>query len=229
MKAILLAAGFGKRLGKITEQIPKPLVTVKEKPVIEHLIQKLMNLNIKHIYINTHHKHSLINDFISKSNFPIPITLIHEIKLLGTASTLKSLINEVSSEDFIVMHADNYFEDDLVNLKEKHLESGSNILATMGTFKVLDPSKFGTIELSNDGTVVKFFEKDKKSTSQIANSAIFIMKPQVKKIIEGLTERENDISLHLIPKLIGKIKGEPLGGYFFDIGTPEDLILANNS
>jgi mannose-1-phosphate guanylyltransferase len=229
VKAILLAAGFGKRLGKITEQIPKPLVEVNEKPVIEHLIQKLINLNIKHIYINTHHKHSLINDFISKSNFPIPITLIHESKLLGTASTLKSLINEVSSENFIVMHADNYFEDNLVNLKEKHLESGSNILVTMGTFKVLNPSKFGTMELSNNGTVVKFFEKDKKSTSRIANSAIYIMKPEVKKIIERLTDKENDISLHLIPKLIGKIRGEPLDGYFFDIGTPEDLILANDS
>jgi len=229
MKAILLAAGFGKRLGKITEKIPKPLAEVKEKPVIEHLIQKLINLNVKHIYINTHYKHTLINDFISKSKFSIPITLIYENKLLGTASTLKSLINEVAKEDFIIMHADNYFEDNLINLKAKHLESGPNILVTMGTFKVLDPSKFGTVELSNNGIVVNFFEKNKESTSRVANSAIYIMKPDVKKIIEELTEKENDISLHLIPKLISKIKAEPLSGYFFDIGTPEDLILANNS
>jgi NDP-sugar pyrophosphorylase family protein len=229
VKAILLAAGFGKRLGKITEHIPKPLVEVKGKPVIEHLIQKLINLNVEHIYINTHYKHSVINDFISKSNFSIPITLIHENKLLGTASTLKSLINEVASEDFIVMHADNFFEDTLANLKEKHLESNSDILVTIGAIKVLDPSKFGTMELSSNSTVVNFFEKDKKSTSHIGNSAIYIMKPEVKKIIEELTEKENDISLHLIPKLINKIKAEPLSGYFYDIGTPEDLILANNS
>jgi mannose-1-phosphate guanylyltransferase len=228
MKAILLAAGFGKRLGKLTDQIPKPLVEVKGKPVIEYLIRKLIKLDVKHIYINTHYKHSLINDFIVKSKYEVPISLIYEKVMLGTAGTLKHLLNKVSQDNFIVMHADNYFEDDLENLKVKHIESGEDILVTMGTFKVSNPAEFGTVELSDKGTVIDFFEKSKNSTSNIANSAVYIIKPTAKEIIESLSSAENDISLNLIPKLLGKIKAEPLNGYFYDIGTPEILKLAND-
>jgi mannose-1-phosphate guanylyltransferase len=228
MKAILLAAGFGKRLGKITDQIPKPLVEVKGKPVIEYLIQKLIMLDVKHIYINTHYKHSLINDFIEKSKYEVPISLIYEKVLLGTAGTLKHLLNKVSQDNFIVMHADNFFEDNLENLKAKHIESGEDTLVTMGTFKVRNPADFGTVELSDKGMVINFFEKSKSSTSNIANSAIYIIKPEAKKIIESLSSTEHDISLNLIPKLLGKIKAEPLNGYFYDIGTPKILQLAND-
>lgn len=229
MKAILLAAGFGKRLGEITYNLPKPLVEVKEIPVMDYLVKKLINLNIEHIYINTHYKHKMIVDFISKSNFPIPITIIYEEVLLGTAGTLKTLLDDVASKDFIVMHADNYFEDSLTTICEKHLASNSNILLTMGTFEVSDPSKYGTVELTANGIVTNFFEKNQHSTSRIANSAIYIMKPEIKETISMLTIEENDISLHLIPKLMGRIKALPLKGFFFDIGTPENLTIANNS
>ena len=158
----------------------------------------------------------------------MPISLIYEKVMLGTAGTLKHLLNKVSQDNFIVMHADNYFEDDLENLKVKHIESGEDILVTMGTFKVSNPAEFGTVELSDKGTVIDFFEKSTNSTSNIANSAVYIIKPTAKEIIESLSSAENDISLNLIPKLLGKIKAEPLNGYFYDIGTPEILKLAND-
>lgn len=229
MKAILLAGGYGKRLGAITDRIPKPLAEVKGKPVIEYLINKLIKLRIEHVYINTHYKHKQIYDFIGGSNFKIPISLSHENKLLGTAGTLKNLVDKVAQDNFLVMHADNYFSDNLELLKQKHLESEPNILATMGTFDVMDPSRFGTVDVSEDNRVINFFEKSKESTSRIANSAIYIMKPKAQDVIKSLSPNENDISLHLVPKLLGQICAVPLSGYFFDIGTPEDLNLANNS
>jgi len=228
VKAILLAAGYGTRLGKITELIPKPLVEIKGTPVLEYLIKKLTSLGIDHVYINTHYKHELISKFISESKFKIPISLIYEPKLLGTAGTLKSLVSEVSQNNFLVMHADNYFADNLELIRKMHEESSPKILATMGTFNVSNPSKFGTVELSEDHRVIRFFEKDKDSTSRVANSSIYFMKPETKDIIESLASNENDISLHLVPKLLGKINASPLRGYFFDIGTPIDLNLANN-
>ena len=227
MKALVLAAGRGSRLGNITENLPKPLVEVKNKPVIDYLIRKLIDLNVSEIFINMHYKHELLEKFILESKYKTKITLIYEPKLLGTAGTLKSLINELSTEDFIVMHADNYFQDDLKILKQKHLATNSDYLITLGTFLVLNPEKFGTIELTDDHDVIKFFEKQKDSPSKIANSAIYFMKPGIKEVVNTLNEYENDISLHVIPKLLGKIKAFELTGYFYDIGTPENLLLAN--
>ena len=227
MKALVLAAGRGSRLGNITENLPKPLVEVRNKPVIDYLIRKLIDLNVSEIFINMHYKHELLEKFILESKYKTKITLIYEPKLLGTAGTLKSLIDELSTEDFIVMHADNYFQDDLKILKQKHLATNSDYLITLGTFLVLNPEKFGTFELTDDHDVIKFFEKQKDSPSKIANSAIYFMKPGIKEVVNTLNEYENDISLHVIPKLLGKIKAFELTGYFYDIGTPENLLLAN--
>ena len=227
MKALILAAGRGSRLGNITDNLPKPLVEVKNKPVIDYLIRKLIDLNVSEIFINMHYKHELLEKFVLGSNYGTKITLIYEPKLLGTAGTLKNLIDELSTEDFIVMHADNYFHDDLKILKQKHLATNSDYLITLGTFLVLNPEKFGTFELTDDHDVIKFFEKQKDSPSKIANSAIYFMKPGIKEVVNTLNEYENDISLHVIPKLLGKIKAFELTGYFYDIGTPENLSLAN--
>ena len=227
MKALVLAAGRGSRLGNITENLPKPLVEVRNKPVIDYLIHKLIDLNVSEIFINMHYKHELLEKFIRDSNYRTKITLIYEPELLGTAGTLKSLIDVLSTEDFIVMHADNYFQDDLKILKQKHLATNSDYLITLGTFLVLNPEKFGTFELTDDHDVIKFFEKQKDSPSKIANSAIYFMKPGIKEVVNTLNEYENDISLHVIPKLLGKIKAFELAGYFYDIGTPENLLLAN--
>ena len=227
MKALILAAGRGSRLGKLTDSLPKPLVEVKGKPVISYLIDKLINLNVTEIFINMHYKHELLEKFILDSSYKVKLNLIYEPTLLGTAGTLKSLINQLSTEDFIVMHADNYFQDDLKALKQQHLATNSDYLITLGTFLVTSPEKFGTVDLTYDDTVIKFFEKKQNSPSRIANSAIYFMKPGVKAEIDKLNEYENDISLHLIPKLLGKIKAFELTGYFYDIGTPENLLLAN--
>jgi len=226
MKALLLAAGRGSRLGPITTNIPKPLIIIKNKPVIDYLICKLINLNISHIYINTHYKNELIENFIEKACYPVEISVIYEEKLLGTAGTLKNLIDKISSQDFLVMHADNYFEDNLINLKNKHLEQDKNVLITMGTTKVNSPLNFGTVTLSKRGFVENFFEKDINSPSLIANTAIYFMKPEISEIVKQLSASQNDISLHLIPKLIGKIRAEPVEGYFYDIGTPDKLKMA---
>jgi len=229
MKALILAAGRGSRLGKITDNLPKPLVEVKGKPVIDYLIHKLIRLNVSEIFINTHYRHELIKKFIIDSNYKIKINMIYEQELLGTAGTLKSLVHQLSDGDFIVMHADNYFLDNLEGLKHAHLSSGSNYLLTLGTFPVSKPDLYGTVELSVDGTVTNFYEKQKNSPSKIANSAIYFMKPEIAAWVKGLREHENDISLNLLPKLLRKIKAIELRGYFYDIGTPENLSLANRS
>ena len=228
MKALLLAAGRGTRLGKITEFIPKPLVKINNRPVIDYLIRKLINLDVTNIIINTHYKNSLIEEFVKSMKYNVELSLFYEPELLGTAGTLKKHIDILSTDDFIVMHADNYFQDDLRNLKKTHLLDKSRYLLTMGTFVVSDPTKFGTVLLSEDETVVGYLEKEKNSPSKIANSAVYFMRPEIKNEINKLNSYERDISINLLPKLVGKMKACSLQGYFYDIGTPDNLLLADS-
>lgn len=226
MKALILAAGFGTRLGEIVKNTPKPLLTISGKPAIHYLILKLENLGVKEIYVNTHYLHEKFVDYFKNSEYKSKIHLCYEYEIKGTAGTLKSLYPKLHDDNFFVLHADNFFEDSLSNLLQFHLKTNPTTLLTLGTIKIEDPKLFGTLELDKEKNVTRFSEKDEKSTSFLGNSAIYIMKPEIFEIVNLLTTHETDISLHLIPKLLGRIKACSLSGYFIDIGTPTKLALA---
>jgi mannose-1-phosphate guanylyltransferase len=98
----------------------------------------------------------------------------------------------------------------------------------MGTFRVDDPKDFGTLNLNGDSIMTEYFEKNPKSVFRTANSAIYIMKPSIKKLLQDMSVEENDISRDLIPKLVNRILTVPLDGFFVDIGTPENYNIARN-
>ena len=223
MNALILAAGLGTRLGDITSKIPKPMIEVNGKSVLEEIILKLLNAGIEKIIINTHYQHNVIEKFISNSNFRNVVKISHEIKILGTAQSVVNNIAELGSEDFMVLHGDNYFSDDLLGLVEMHKSCIQSILLTTGTFEIQLPENFGTFELDSNMVITNFYEKDKDSPFRIANSGIYIMKPKVIETLMQLSETEVDISRDLLPRLIGRMQAYPLKGYFIDIGTPGEL------
>mgnify|MGYP001321174384 CR=1 FL=1 len=92
-KAFILAAGFGKRMYPITKFCPKPLVEFKGKPLIHHLIENLLNLNINEIIINSHYLHDVMSGYIKK-NFDSSVILIVEKKILNTGGGVKNAIHQ---------------------------------------------------------------------------------------------------------------------------------------
>ena len=89
LRALLLAAGFGKRLRPLTLNTPKCLVKVNEKPILEEWIEKLESIRTQKVIINTHYLHEKVNQFLKTQKFRnINIDIFHEQKLLGTAGTL---------------------------------------------------------------------------------------------------------------------------------------------
>jgi mannose-1-phosphate guanylyltransferase len=192
------------------------------------IIEKLLDIGVQEITINTHYKSNLIENFILSSRYSKFVKLDHETTLRGTAGTLKKNINNLGTTSFFVIHADNFFDDDLKSMLLQHQNSNESILMTMGVFITNDPSSCGTVRLDSSNRVIRFDEKNPRSTSNIANSAIYLMKPQVMSVLAELLESENDISLNLIPRLLGNIQAFPLKGNFIDIGTPETLAKARN-
>ena len=221
MNALILSAGMGSRLGSYTRDVPKVMLPINGKPLLDILIRKLLKLNINKILINTHFKAEVIKDYVLNQKYSNKIIISPEDKLLGTAGSLKKNIGYLAGSSFLVMHGDNFFTDNLTGMLEFHLNDLSDSAITMGTFITSEPELYGVVDIDNNGVVENFYEKSEQSKSNIANSAIYMFKEKSIATIRNLSEEENDISQHLIPKFVGNIKAFPLSGQFIDIGVPE--------
>jgi mannose-1-phosphate guanylyltransferase len=230
MDALILSAGLGSRLGRLTADSPKPMLTIGGKPLLDINLDKVISLNVERIFINTHYKSEVIINFINgRKDLKNKVVLLHEPKLLGTAGTVQNLLNLYQISDLIVMHGDNFFEDDLKNMLEVFMSLPSFFWGLAGYFRTNDPKSFGIFELDANDTVTAFHEKKVDSVGRNANSAIYMFNRNGLKNFIGLKTEQSDISINILPRLIGRIKAIKLNGTFIDIGTPENLQKANNS
>jgi mannose-1-phosphate guanylyltransferase len=227
MKALILAAGYGTRLGLATKDFPKPLIKVGEKPILDLTIRKLLEIGISEIIINTHFKAEAIEDFILSQEYPAQIILSYEAQLLGTLGTLRKHLEHLSTSDFLVMHSDNYFEDSLHGLVKAHLEKEPQIVATMATYNTENPSGCGVVTVDEKLHVTGFYEKVADPPTFIANAAIYVFSSLVKRDVISLPQAATDLSRDLIPCLVGRILASKLNGPLVDIGTPDGLAKAN--
>jgi mannose-1-phosphate guanylyltransferase len=223
MKALILAAGLGSRLGALTKETPKALVRVGDRAIIDHNIRKLLEIGVKEILVNTHYLAEQVEMFLIHQGYPAKVATVFEPELLGTAGTLKRNIDFFGIGDFLVLHGDNYFSSDLKSLVSAHTKRSAGTEMTMATFETKHPELCGTLVTDSAGVVREFQEKIENSRSLKANAAIYIFSHLAKQQILSLSVEENDISLHLIPKMLGKIQAHNLNGHFVDVGTPRGL------
>ena len=229
MKALILAAGFGTRLGSLTKETPKALIKVGSTTIIDLNIRKLVEVGISEILINTHYLADQIENYLITQNYQVKVSTFFEAELLGTAGTLKARLSLLGDDDFIVMHGDNYFQSELNSLVKAHANRSTSAYMTMATFKTDRPELCGTVLTNEAGIVVDFFEKVHNSVSNEANSAIYVFSHESLGVIKSLSENETDISKDLIPKMLGRIQTHHLDGDFIDIGTPSGLSMAIQS
>jgi mannose-1-phosphate guanylyltransferase len=227
MKALILAAGYGTRLGPVIKDFPKPLIKVGEKPILDLTIRKLLEIGISEIIINTHFKAKAIESYLSSQEYSNQITISYEAQLLGTLGTLRRHLEYLSNSDYIVMHSDNYFEDSLHELVHTHLNREPHIVASMATFNAENPTECGVVTIDEKLQVTGFYEKVANPPSSIANAAIYIFSPSVQHDILALPKDASDLSKDLIPRLVGRIITSKFNGPLVDIGTPEGLSRAN--
>jgi len=229
MNAMILAAGLGSRLGTLTSSTPKPLLPIKGQPLLDFLIKKLFKLKIDKIVINICYKADLIEDYLKTQSYYENLIISREEKLLGTAGSLKLNLKHLEQDHFIVMHGDNYFNDDLSSMIEYHKSDLTRSLLTIGTFHTDTPELYGVVDIDDENFVKNFYEKNANVMSKLANSAVYIFKKESAEKINELTSEELDISKHLIPKFMDRMRAYPLNGFFYDIGSPERYHLAKHT
>ena len=228
MKAILLAAGFGTRLKPITNTIPKCLVPIRNKPLLEYWLESLTKNGINSILINTHYLSDKVHKYINYSKYKENCKLVYEKELLGTAGTLISNFDFIGDDECILIHADNYCIDNMINLINAHNERPEDALLTMLTFRTTNPSACGIVEINKNGLVDKFYEKIGKPPGNLANGAVYILSPEFLKIIKSEYSFSKEFTSDILPNFIGKIFTYETKEIFLDIGTPENYFLANN-
>ena len=225
MRALILAGGYGTRLGELTKSLPKALVEVGGVPIIDRTIKKLTEIGITEITINTHYLHEMVKDHLNKRWEDLKLRIVFEPELLGTAGTLKNNIEWLAVDDFVVMHGDNFFTDNLDKLTANPLKS-ENLLRAC-TFYSENPQECGIFTLSPEGKILRFDEKDQNVQTNLANAAIYRFSKDVTRFILDLSEIQTDISLDIIPAVVNRMELILLEGDFIDIGTIEGLNKAN--
>ncbi|TMO44823.1 mannose-1-phosphate guanylyltransferase [Pseudoalteromonas sp. S4389] len=222
MKAILLAAGLGTRLRPITNTIPKCLVPINGRPLLALWLEKLVNLGVEEILINTHYFAEQVEKFIKNSPYKEKVTLVKEEKLLGTGGTLITNVGFWKDDTTLVIHADNYCEDNLTNLIKAHNERPKGCEATLLLFKTNTPESCGIVTLDNSGVINGFYEKKPNPPGNLASGALFLFSPGVysKYFSHFKVNSAYEISLDFVPLLINKLYSYQTNLRYIDIGTP---------
>ena len=229
MKAILLAAGLGTRLRPLTDTIPKCMVDVGGKPLLGHWLEKLVNLGIEEILINTHYKADIVEKYIKAHPYRNRITLSYESKLLDTGSTLLANLAFWKNQEVIVAHADNFTLSNLSGLVKQHQSRSFDCDATMLLFETDSPKSCGVVKLDAQNRVIEFHEKVINPPSNLANGATFIFATEVFNRFFSNLEKDKTYSLcaDIIPTMLNHMQGWFVDDFYIDIGTPSAYNYAN--
>ncbi|MCF2909714.1 nucleotidyltransferase family protein [Pseudoalteromonas sp. DL2-H2.2] len=222
MKAILLAAGLGTRLRPITNEIPKCLVPINNKPLLAYWLEKLVELGVEDILINTHYFSDKVEFFIESSPYKEKVTLVKENKLLGTGGTLITNSDFWKGDDTLIIHADNYCGDSLKAFIKTHKARPKSCDATVLLFETTHPEQCGIVELNGDNVVNAFHEKVANPPTNLASGALFIFSKEVyERYLKNFSKNHfYELSIDIVPLLINHLYSYKTTLPFIDIGTP---------
>jgi len=229
MDALILAAGLGTRLGNLTKKNPKCLMLVHNKPILGFWIDAFIVNQFNNIYVNTHYLNEKVESFV-KAKYGHRVTLLHEEKLLGTAGTIITLSCKIN-DDLLVVHADNYFTEDVVRLMiDGHLNRPKDKEISMLIFKFKGhPKNFGVVDINNNGNLINLYEKCLVSTNlKYANGACYLLSNEIIKTISTQQRNAKEFTSEVLPFYIDKIYTIKTEKTYIDIGTKKNYQLANS-
>jgi len=224
-KALLLAGGLGTRLRPLTETVPKCLVPVAGRPLMDYWLDALERADISRALINTHHLVDEVRSYIAGTNGTRDVTLIEafEPELLGSAGTVHANRDWAdNAENIVIIYSDNLSDIDLGAFLAFH--RGHADPMTMALFRAPDPRACGIATLDSDDRVIRFVEKPQAPESDLANAGIYAVDAATWREIADLDVF--DFGFDVIGRFTGRMRGFRHEGYHRDIGTHEALAAA---
>lgn len=217
LEAVIMAGGRGKRLSPLTDKIPKPMLPLGDKPIIEYNIDRLISFGIKKIFISVKYLGQQIVDYFGDgSQKGISIEYVWEEEPLGTAGAL-ALIDHLSSEHILLMNSDLFTNVNFESLYLKLINEKADMSVASTEYKVDVP--YAVFE--TEGSRVTNF-KEKPSFVYHSNAGIYILKRSlISKIHKGQYCDITDVMEQLVHEG-GKLVYDPIIGYWIDIGKTID-------
>jgi mannose-1-phosphate guanylyltransferase len=223
-KAYILAATRGEKMKDYTEDIPKSLLLIKGKPVLQHTIEQLRNNDIKDIIILIGYKGEKIKKYFGDGKkFGVKITYISCDKKIGTANALLKAKKYLTDESFIMLYGDTLAKIDLKDLMDFHEEE--NGLVTVALTSVPNPKGYGVVKLRGC-KILGFKEKPeiKPSLPRLISAGIFVIDPKILNLIKenkNYSKLEDDILQKLAQD--DNLRGYHFDGEWYDIGIPDSF------
>jgi mannose-1-phosphate guanylyltransferase len=241
MRAMILAAGLGTRLRPVTYEMPKPMVPVLNRPVMEHIVELLARHGFTQVIANLHWFPGLIRErFGDGSRFGIELSYSREEALLGTAGGVRNAADFLGG-DFLVISGDALTDIDLAAMREFHASHEG--IATLATRRVADTSRFGVAITGPDGRVQGFQEKPDpaEALSDLANCGIYMLRAEIFDYFPSEGERSKaagpddpagfaDWAMDVLPALLEAdvpFYSHEIEAYWNDIGNLGELWQGN--
>mgnify|MGYP000579576244 CR=1 FL=1 len=220
MKAVIMSGGFGTRLRPLTCNIPKPMVPMVNKPMMEHIVNLLKKHGITEILATLFYQSDIITSYFGDGeNFGVKMNYKKAEADYGTAGSVRNAA-EFLDKRFIIISGDVLTDFDLTKAIAFHEEKKAK--ATIVLTRAKNPLQFGVVITNNEGKITRFLEKPSwgEVFSDTINTGIYIMEPEILQLIPY--QKDFDFSKNLFPHLLEKnmgLYGYVAEGYWRDIGN----------
>ncbi len=228
MKAVIMAGGEGSRLRPLTSNLPKPMIPLANRPMMEHVVGLLRKHGFDEIVVTVAYRANAIRTYFGDgSEYGVRMVYATEESPLGTAGSVLNARDELD-ERFLVISGDVLTDIDLSKIVAVHEKAGA--LATIGLVRVENPLEFGIVITREDGSIERFLEKPTwgQVFSDTINTGIFVLEPEIFDHIPS--GRPVDFSAEVFPALLeagAPIFGSVGEGYWEDVGTLEAYVRAH--
>lgn len=229
MQAIVLVGGEGTRLRPLTATVPKPALTLVDRPFLAYMIEWLAAHGVSEVVLACGFLPDILREALAgeEERAGVRIRFVVEPEPRGTAGAIRFAADELGDdlgERFLALNGDVLTDLDLGALLRVHEERSAR--ATIGLHPVEDSSAYGLVRLDAEGRVEEFIEKTGEPAPGEVNAGMYVLQRSVLELIEA--ESKVSIERDVFPRLVGEgLYGTRLEGYWMDIGTPERYLQAS--
>jgi len=177
MKVVILAGGFGTRISEYTKSIPKPMIKIKDKPILVHIMKHYYKFGFDDFYIALGYKGGVVKQYFKKNKYPWKINLIDTGLTTMTGGRIRRLKKYLKDDTFLLTYGDGLSNINLNKLIKFHKKKGKLITLTA----VRPPARFGFIKLKND--YVNYFKEKSQVDEGWINGGFFVVEPKFLKYI----------------------------------------------
>ena len=223
MQVVVLAGGFGTRLRPWTYEIPKPILPMLDKTLLEHVVEVVPENMVDEVVVAGGYKVDDIEEYFKQADVPYDVTIVKEMEPLGTGGALGNC-RDVISGQFVCLNGDIISSLDMQVGMDLHKENGG--IGTLALWEVEDPTRFGIVGVDDQQRVTQFKEKPKKEEvfSNLINAGSYLFEDS---IFDYIPKGRSSLEREVFPVLAREhqLNGFSFEGYFIDAGTPKSWSL----